>query len=436
MARRALLFGAIADDYTGASDLAGMLAGQGVRTVQTMGLPDDALVERLADGYDAVVIALKSRSIDRESAVRVSLEALHRLEQCGARQIQFKYCSTFDSTERGNIGPVTAALLDALGADFTIALPALPINGRTQYMGCLFVHGELLSESPMRDHPLNPMTEPNLVRHLQRQTDKRVGLIDWPLVSQGPEAIRGKIEQLRGDGVRIALVDALNDRDLTSVAQACARLALITGGSGLGMKLPEVWRDQGSLRAAERRLDKLHASQAGTLVLSGSCSEATLGQIEKYGGEKMQVRVASLARDAPAEVDRLAAGIQGGLSRDGSMIVYSSAGPDERQATLDEAAAAGHDAEAVRLAIERLFGALAKRALDAGVRRIIAAGGETAGAVLEAVDVRAVEVLDTLDPGVPALLSIGRPRTALALKSGNFGAPDFFAKAADYLNSL
>ena len=218
--------------------------------------------------------------------------------------------------------------------------------------------------------------------------------------------------------------------------EACADLRLVTGGSGLGMKLPEVWRRRGTLEAAPRKLDKLPAAHPGTLILSGSCSQATLEQLEKYQGEKMKVKVASLPGDSTAEVKRLAAGIEDGLSRGGSMVVYSSAGPAERQATLDQAAAAGHDAEAVRLAVEKLFGELAKHALDAGVRRIIAAGGETAGAVLEAVDVRAVEVLDTLDPGVPALLSIGEPRTALALKSGNFGAPDFLSKAADYLNAL
>jgi len=430
-----MIFGAIADDYTGASDLAGMLAERGVRTVQTLGLPDAETLAAVEGRFDAVVIALKSRSVAPESAVAQSLQALEALRRAGAERIQFKYCSTFDSTAEGNIGPVAAALLDSMGAAFTIAVPALPVNGRTQYNGCLFVNGELISQSPMRDHPLNPMREPNLVRHLQAQTEKSVGLVGWSTVRGGPDSVRRGFDSLRDEGVAIALVDVLEDVDLQSIAEACVDMPLITGGSGLAMRLPDVWSNQGRLVTRAERAQPIGRSGSGTLMLSGSCSSATLQQVEDarlQGIPVIQVDAAGLLA-GDEEIDRLEQAAREAIGTEGSALVSSSASPAERATTE---AATRAEPEALRLAIERCFGELARRLVGpGGVQRLIVAGGETSGAAVEALNVRAVEVLDTIDPGVPAMRTLGEPEITMALKSGNFGARDFFAKAHGILEN-
>ena len=430
-----MIFGAIADDYTGASDLAGMLAERGVRTVQTLGLPSAETAAAIEGRFDAVVIALKSRSIAPKDAVGQSLQALAILKRLSAEQIQFKYCSTFDSTERGNIGPVTAALLDAMGETFTVAVPALPINGRTQYNGCLFVNGELISQSPMRDHPLNPMRESNLVRHLQAQTDRTVGLVDWAAVRGGAESIMNSFERLRSEGVSIALVDVLQGDDLYSIAEACDEMPLITGGSGLAMQLPHVWRGRGRLVLDANRVKPTSSDPGGTLMLSGSCSAATLQQVEQARTQGIPIISVDteqlLAGDA--EIDRLEQAARRAINAHGTALVASSAPPAVRAAT---AAATGAGPETIRLTIERCFGELARRLVGpGGVRRLIVAGGETAGAAVEALEVEAVEILDTIDPGVPAMRTIGKQAITLALKSGNFGSRDFFAKARGMLET-
>lgn len=430
-----MIFGAIADDYTGASDLAGMLAERGVRTVQTLGLPNAETAAAIGGRFDAVVIALKSRSIAPEDAVEQSLQALAILQRLGVEQIQFKYCSTFDSTERGNIGPVTAALLEVTGEAFTVAVPALPINGRTQYNGCLFVNGELISQSPMRDHPLNPMREPNLVRHLQAQTNKTVGLVDWAAVRRGKKSITNSFERLQAEGVSIALVDVLQDDDLRNIAEACADMPLITGGSGLAMQLPHVWRSQGRLPLDANRTKPARSGPGGTLMLSGSCSAATLQQVEQAREQGIPIIAVDTMQllESDAEIDRLELAARRAINSHGAALVASSAPPAVRAAT---AAATGAGPETIRLAIERCFGELARRLVGPeGVRRLIVAGGETAGAAVEALEVEAVEVLDTIDPGVPAMRTIGKQAITLALKSGNFGSRDFFAKARGILET-
>jgi uncharacterized protein YgbK (DUF1537 family) len=418
------LFGAIADDYTGGSDLAGRLRERGVRTVQLFGIPSAEDVEAIAGRYEAVVLCLKSRSIDPADARAQSLSALTVLRDFGARQIHFKYCSTFDSTVCGNIGPVTDALLGALSTTFTIAVPALPGNGRTQYLGYLFVGGELLSESPLRHHPLNPMTDSNLVRHLQAQTRRRVGLIELQTVARGPEAIRVRIDTLRSDGIEIALVDAISDFDLEQIAEAVLDLPLITGGSGLGMALPRLWRNQGLLPAHDVETPA-QPGPGGTLILSGSCSAATLRQLsvlEEAGYQSIAMDTQTVVEDPDAEAQRLSQASADALASVGIAIVRSSAPVAAR--------AAG---EETSHAIEQSFGALAKRLIESNViTRLIVAGGETSGAVVNALGIRAVEVTGTIDPGVPGLRTLsGRPLW-LALKSGNFGAPDFFQKTMCY----
>lgn len=409
------LFAAIADDFTGGADLAGMLAASGVRTLQLFGADQRAEVLERARGYDAVVLCLKTRSVPAPEACRESLHALEFLRALPARQVQFKYCSTFDSTDRGNIGPVTDALMTALGVDFTIAVPALPVNRRTQYMGHLFVGSELLADSPMRHHPLNPMTDSNLVRFLQRQTRRRVGLVDLLQLRAG----RGL-----GCDAEIALVDAIEDTDLDLIAAACVDMPLVTGGSGLGMALPRVWRGKGWLEGIADH-STAACTPSGTLILAGSCSAATLHQLrllEESGCPVLRLDLAALSRDAGAEVNRAMTFALPYLGKHRAVCLRSSAPQNGRTVS----AGAGE-------AIERAFAAIAARAVRKhAVRRLIVAGGETSGAVVQALGVTAAEVVTVIDPGVPAMRSLGEPALDLALKSGNFGAPDFFLKTLRY----
>jgi 3-dehydrotetronate 4-kinase len=417
----AVLLGCIADDFTGATDLASMLVRHGMATVQLIGVP--------ADGIDpgdaqAVVVALKSRTTPADQAIGQSLAALEWLRARGARQILFKYCSTFDSTERGNIGPVSEALLDALGADFTIACPALPENGRTIYLGHLFVGDQLLSDSHMRHHPLTPMTDSNLVRVLQRQSRAPVGLVPYPAVESGPEAIRARFDELRGHGVRQAIADAVSDRHLLALGAAAAALALITGGSGIAMGLPENFRRQGLLTAGERA-DRLSHVPGREAILAGSCSAATLGQIEQHraaGRPAFVLDPIGLA-DGGDDVERALAFAREHLG-DGPVLISSSAPPEEVAEVQERLGR-----ERAGAAVEEAMAAIAQGLVAKGVRRLVVAGGETAGAVVGALGIKGLRIGPPIDPGVPWTTSLGEEPLALALKSGNFGAPDFFIKA-------
>jgi uncharacterized protein YgbK (DUF1537 family) len=402
-----LLFAAIADDFTGGSDLAGMLHAEGVRTVQTFGIPDPALLQ----GFDAAVVSLKTRSIEPDDAVRQSLQVLDAVKPLNPRQWQFKYCSTFDSTPKGNIGPVTSALLDALSERFTIAVPALPVNGRTQYFGHLFVHGELLSESPMRTHPLNPMTDSNLVRWLQLQTSRRCGLLPFRAVRSGAGAIHEYASSLRREGIEIALVDAIDESDMARIAAAFSELRFITAGSGLARHLPEIWKARGWLPAS-RESAPAPKTEGPALVLSGSCSAATLRQLENLRATGAEI----LPYTTPIER------VKSQIEATGLAVVSSSAPPGARTPGAERD-------------IEHALAAFARElATRNGVRRIVVAGGETSGAVVEALGIRAVELTGILDPGVPSLRTVDRPEPlSLALKSGNFGSIDFFTKALNRL---
>src|ERR1700730_14561854 len=270
-----VLLGAIADDFTGATDLCNTLVRRGMRTVQLIDVPGPGA--EVGDA-EAVVVALKSRTIPVNEAIEKSLAALTWLQQAGARQILFKYCSTFDSTDAGNIGPVAEALMEALGTELNLFCPAFPEAGRTIYRGYLFVGDVLLSESGMRDHPLTPMRDPSLVRVLQRQSRGRVGLVPVATVTRGPEAIRAAFAELRQHGFRHTIVDAIEDRHLEAIGTAAADFELITGGSGIALGLPENFRRQGLLGAADGA-DTLPAVHGASAVLSGSCSPATLAQV-------------------------------------------------------------------------------------------------------------------------------------------------------------
>jgi 3-dehydrotetronate 4-kinase len=417
------LLGCIADDFTGATDLANMLVRGGMRTVQTIGIPKAGTQIEA----DAIVVALKSRTIPADDAVRQSLEALEWLRAQGCRQFIFKYCSTFDSTDKGNIGPVADALLDALKDDFTIACPAFPENGRTIFRGNLFVGDVLLNESGMENHPLTPMSDPNLVRVLQRQTTSKVGLIRYDTIAKGADAIRARIEDLKRDGVRLAIADAVSDADLYVLGDACRDLALITGGSGIALGLPQNFRAANLLAHAEHAAD-LPKFDAKAVVLAGSASKATNAQVAEWRASKPSFRIDPLALSrGEAVVDQAVAFAQSHFEKGETVLIYATSSPDEVKAVQKELGVekAGH-------LVEDALASIARTLRAAGVGKFVVAGGETSGAVVQALDVRSMRIGPQIDPGVPATQAIGadgEAPLALALKSGNFGTTDFFVKA-------
>lgn len=418
-----MILGCIADDFTGATDLANTLTRRGMHTVQTIGFPKGAAPEA-----DAVVVALKSRTIPAAEAIAQSLDACRWLKAHGAKQIFFKYCSTFDSTDLGNIGPVSDALLDELTSRFTIACPAFPENGRTIYLGHLFVGGDLLSDSSMRNHPLTPMGDSSLVRVLGRQTPHKVGLVPYKTVKQGAPAIAEAYAKLEAEGVRHAIVDAVEDKDLENIGAASSALPLITGGSGVAIGLPASYR---LARLIPKREGAQPLAKVGGpgIVLSGSCSAATLAQVERFAANHsaMAIDPEALAQKPENTVSTLLDWAQQKL-KSGPALIYASA-PPEKVAAVQAQFGRQRAGEMIEHAIAALATGLAKE----GVRRFVIAGGETSGAVVSALKVEALEIGPQIAPGVPACLAYGSPRYALALKSGNFGGPDFFAEALEAL---
>lgn len=417
------LLGCIGDDFTGSTDLANTLVRCGMRSVQLIGTPASAK----AIDADAIVIALKSRSIPADEAVAQSLQALDWLRAAGCRQYFFKYCSTFDSTDAGNIGPVAEALLKALGSDFTLACPAFPENGRSVFKGHLFVGDKLLNESGMEHHPLTPMTDANLVRVLGRQSQGKVGLVPHETVGRGASAIRQAFEHLRADGVRLAIIDAISDGDLQSIGEAAADLPLITGGSGVAIGLPENFRRQGMLAVSEG-VDALPRIGGYAAVLSGSCSVATQRQVEDMRGIRPALKIDLLAHASGK--DQVGAAIDWALSKlaDGPILLYTTDTADGVKAIQTKLGR-----EQAGAIAEQVLAQVAIRLVDAGVRRLVVAGGETSGAVVGALGITGLRIGPQIDPGVPWTASLDEPVLALALKSGNFGTPDFFLKAFDRL---
>ena len=416
-----MLLGAIADDFTGATDLCSMLVRGGMRTVQLIGVPGE---NDPAPGADAVVVALKSRTAPVREAVGQSLAALHWLRKGGARQFFYKYCSTFDSTDQGNIGPVADALIGALGCGFALACPAFPTNARTVYQGHLFVGGTLLNESGMEHHPLTPMTDPNLVRVLSRQTDGTVGLVPFSTVEQGAVAIRRTMTGLKEQGRRYAIVDAVSDRHLMAIGEAAEHHALITGGSGVAMGLPENFRRAGLLKDAGDPAE-LPDVAGHAAVLAGSCSRATLMQL---GFARDHLPVFELDPLTTPDAATLSAGAiswaEGKLGA--TPIVIAASALPEKVIALQ--AKLGRDAAGAM--IEAAMAEIAVALVERGVRRMVVAGGETAGAAVARLGVRSLRIGPEIDPGVPWTYAEGSgPPLRLALKSGNFGGTDFFLKA-------
>lgn len=422
-----VLLGCIADDFTGGTDLAGMLVKHGMRTVQMIGVPTGPV----PDGIDAIVIALKSRTNPVEEARAESLAALEWLQAQGCRQFYFKYCSTFDSTPRGNIGPVAEALMAELGTDFTIACPAFPANQRTIYKGHLFVGDVLLSDSGMRNHPLTPMTDANLVRVLQQQVAGKVGLVDFGVVTRGAQAIRERFAALRAEGCNFAIVDALTNDDLLALGEACADLPLVTAGSGVALGLPPNFRRAGMLGSAVGAAT-LPATGGHRAVVAGSCSVATQAQVAamKDRHPAFNVDPRALARGE----DVVAAALDWAKPKlaTGPVLVYATSTPEDVRTVQAELGV-----EAAGALVENALAAIAQGLVAAGVGQLIVAGGETSGAVVKALGVAGLRIGPEIDPGVPWTVALSsdpaaRP-LALALKSGNFGSADFFLKAWERL---
>ncbi len=417
-----MLLGVIADDFTGAGDIANTLAkglpGEGgLDTVQLLGVPEDAArIEA-----EAAVIALKSRSIAPSEAVDQSLQALRWLLSQGCRQVVFKYCSTFDSTPRGNIGPVGEALAEALGAFGVVACPAFPATGRTVYQGHLFVHDRLLSESGLESHPLNPMTDPDIRRWLGRQATGPVALVALEVVRQGPEAIAAALAEAAARGERLAIVDALTEDDLVAIGQAVADAPLVTGGSGIALALPHNFIARG---LAKPRAEPAALGVDGPeAILAGSCSGATRAQVAVHAERHPTLEIdVERVLEGSLGADDIAAFLRANEGR--APLAFSSASPDKVRELQDRF---GREQVAQRL--DRLFAETAAKLVAGGVRRLVVAGGETSGAVVSALDLGPLAIGREIDPGVPVLVSRGAPPVALALKSGNFGAPDFFSKA-------
>jgi uncharacterized protein YgbK (DUF1537 family) len=422
-----MLLGVIADDFTGASDIANTLAkgtpgSSGPAVTQYFGIPAKAA----QPDCEAGVISLKSRSIPAADAIDLSLQALDWLIRQGCTQIVFKYCSTFDSTPEGNIGPVGEALADALHVRGVVACPAFPATGRTLYQGHLFVDDRLLNESGLENHPLNPMTDADLRRWLKRQSQCPVGLVPWPIVRKGPAAIKAALNERAERGDKLVIVDALTEDDLIAIGKACAAAPLITGGSGIAMGLPSNLAAAGKLRAGNSAWQGVRGPEA---ILAGSCSTATRRQIEHHAA-----RHPAFAIDAEAviagklEPESIVAFMRENKGR--QPLAYSSSSPEAVSAIQ-----ARHGRERSAHALEGFFERTARALIESGVRRLVVAGGETSGAAVSGLALDAVTIGPEIDPGVPALRTLGGDKVALALKSGNFGSRDFFAKALDRLEA-
>lgn len=414
-----ILLGCIADDFTGATDLANTLVKQGMKTVQVIGIPHRHT--RVGDAQ-AVVIALKSRSAAVSDAVDWSLEALAWLRSQGAKQYFFKYCSTFDSTDQGNIGPVADALLKALKSDFTVACPAFPANRRTLYKGILFVDDVPLAESGMKDHPLTPMRDSNLARLLGRQTDGAVGVIDYDVVKLGAPAISDAYLAQQSQGSRYAIVDALTDEDLINIGTASQGLALITGGSGIALGLPDNFRRCGQI--GDRKPAEISHYRGGQAVLSGSCSIASRQQLGAIPDIWPQFVIDPLQlADA---VDVVGAVLAWSKQQDiNQPLVVSSSKDPQTLAQIQNQVGLRRAAELV----EQTFGKIAQALVKRGFDRLIVAGGETSGSVINALGIEELNIGPEIDPGVPWCETMGTTKLAIALKSGNFGTEDFFEKA-------
>ncbi|MBS0883611.1 four-carbon acid sugar kinase family protein [Pantoea sp. JGM49] len=410
--------GVIADDFTGATDIASFLVQNGLPTIQFNGVPqghDDVSAQ-------AIVISLKSRSCPAQQAIDQSLAALAWLQQQGCDRFYFKYCSTFDSTEHGNIGPVTDALLAALGETQTVISPSLPVNGRTVYQGYLFVADQLLSESGMRHHPVTPMTDSNLVRLMTRQAKGQAAVINAAQLDKGAEAVRKQLGELKAQGINYVVLDALNEQHLLTQGEALKETVLVTGGSGLAIGIARAWATQQQNSDAEQA-GRPQGERA--VVISGSCSQMTNRQVQAYRQQapSHEVLVERCLDDAEGYAQELCDWIAANNQQPLAPLLFATADAQQLQAIQQQYGAA-RSSEAV----EHLFAAVTRELKSRGWQRFIVAGGETSGVVAQSLGVTAFHIGPMISPGVPWVRDIQQP-LSLALKSGNFGDEQFFARA-------
>ncbi|MBR0925906.1 four-carbon acid sugar kinase family protein [Bradyrhizobium diazoefficiens] len=418
-----IALGCIADDYTGASDLANTLTRAGLRTVQTIGVPADDLA---LPEVDAVVVSLKSRSIEAGLAVLRSRAAETWLRSRGASHVLFKTCSTFDSTDAGNIGPVMDALRAECGEAIVLVTPAFPETGRTVYQGNLFVGAVPLNESPLKDHPLNPMHDSNLVRVLARQSRTQIGLVDLATVTRGADAVRARLAELAGKGIGAAIIDAVFDRDLETIGLVAGEHRLSVGASGMGLGLARALVSTGKVKSTAASSDAGAAVGGPAACLAGSCSQATLQQIANAE------RVMPVLHLDPEQIVSGQGEAQRALAwarpllAEGPVLIASSATPEAVTAVQ-----ARHGRDAAGHAIEQAMADIAEGLVQAGVRRLVVAGGETSGAVVDRLKIPGFLVGVEIAAGVPVLRAVGAAagEMLLALKSGNFGGPAFFSDA-------
>ena len=421
--------GIIGDDFTGSSDIANNLKKSGMQVSMYAGVPNLLPEETKKEQTDAAVIALKTRTAPIEDAIRESLEALSWLKDCGCEQFIFKYCSTFDSTKEGNIGPVTDAIMEKLNTNFTIACPSFPDAGRTVYFGHMFVNGKPLNESGMENHPLTPMTDHNLVRWLGHQTKNNVGLVDSQTISKGENSVKDKIENLKKNGYKYAIIDTIKNDDFDIICNAVKNLPLLTGGSGIALGLPKIYKDRGLLSASNFQIPE---NNSNAIILSGSCSVTTINQINIYKENNPSFYI------SPDEVinnedliEKVLSWIKDNETQ--SPLVYSSSdikSVSEKQKQYGQ--------ELLANKIEKFFELLSKRLVKDNFGTFISAGGETSGAVIKGLGIQELKIGKEISHGIPALWSpesSGNKPVFVTLKSGNFGQDNFFARALKALTN-
>ena len=418
-----MILGIIGDDFTGSSDIANNLKKSGMQVSMYAGVPNLSPDDANKQPTEAAVIALKTRTVPIEEAIKESLKALNWLKESGCKQFIFKYCSTFDSTKDGNIGPVTDAIMEELGADFTIACPSFPDAGRTVYYGHMFVNGKPLNESGMEDHPLTPMTDHNLVRWLNYQTKKEVGLIDFETISQGSDKIKQKIISLKKDDIKYAIVDTTNNKEFDAICEGIKDLPFLTGGSGIALGLPKIYKNKGLL--SENNFD-LPQNNSNSVILSGSCSRATLEQINIY---KVNNPSFYISPDEVMNNIKLVEEVYIWIKENESLspLIYSSSDSNNVSAKQKQ-----FGQEILANKIEGFFEKISHKLVNDSFGKFISAGGETSGAIIKGLGVEELKIGKEISPGVPALWSpnsSGNKPISVTLKSGNFGQSDFFSRA-------